>query len=320
MTHSDFVQVVRGLPKPDKIVPCVLAVGNFDGVHLGHQALLRTVAQTAAKQHLLAAVLTFEPHPKEFFADRPVYRISTLRDRYRDILACGIERIYVLPFNRSLSALSPEEFARRILAKGLNARVIYVGKNFTFGAKAAGNAKTLKDLGRTLGFTVHAENLISRLGTTVSSSRVRQALSSGFLQEVSSLLGHPYRITGRVVHGAKLGRALGFPTLNIDLLPPGSTSKPALRGVYAVRIRGLNNQNTVFSGVASLGVKPTVTRDARYLLEVHVFDWSGDAYGKIVEVTFIQKLRDEKKFSSLEELRNAISNDAKAARRLLAAS
>ena len=317
MTISDFVQVVRGLPKPSEKVPCVLAVGNFDGVHLGHQTLLRTVADKAHKEHLLAAVLTFEPHPSEFFAGRSVARISTLRDRYRDILACGIERIYVIPFNRALSELTPEAFARKILMQGLNARLVYVGENFRFGAGAVGTVKTLCDLGKTLGFCVHAADLLSSGHQVVSSSRLRQALSEGDMEQAATLLGHPYRITGRVIHGAMLGRALGFPTLNIDILPPGSTSKPALRGVYAVRVRGIDAENHVFSGVASLGVKPTVTRAARYLLEVNVFDWSGDAYGKIVEITFVKKLRDEKKFSSLDELKQAISHDASQARRLL---
>lgn len=320
MTVSDFVQVVRGLPKPCEKVPCVLAVGNFDGVHLGHQALLRAVAAKAQHEHVLAAALTFEPHPSEFFTGRSVARVSTLRDRYRDILACGIERIYVLPFNRALSALTPDEFARKVLMDGLNARAVYVGENFTFGAKAAGTPKTLCTLGQTLGFAVHVAPLLTQSGQVVSSSGLRHALSDGDLGQAAFLLGHPYRITGRVIHGAMLGRLLGFPTLNIDILPPGSTSKPALRGVYAVYVRGIDPENRLFSGVASLGIKPTVTRAARYLLEVNVFDWTGDAYGKIVEVTFVKKLRDEKKFSSLEELKDAISRDALSAKSLLICS
>jgi len=316
MTKSNAIKVVRGLLS--EVQACALAIGNFDGVHLGHQALLRRLVEVAKARGLLPAVLTFEPHPREYFGDRSIRRISTLRDRYRAILSCGIERIYVMPFNEALASLTPERFAKEILVKGLDARWVTVGKNFFFGARGEGSTETLETLGKRLGFEVFPQTLLLEDGMTVSSSRVREAMLKGDLTTVEALLGRPYSITGRIVHGAKLGRTLGFPTLNIDILPPGSLATPALRGVFATRITGL--EESTLSGVSSLGVKPTVTSDARWLLETHVFDWTGNAYGKMVTVEFVAKLRDEKRFNGLEQLKDAIANDARRAREILLSS
>lgn len=316
MTAYETLRIIRGLPRPEERTPCALAIGNFDGTHLGHQALFQTVVSEARARGLLPSVLTFEPHPREFFGDTSIRRISTLRDRYRTILACGIERICVLPFNKALAELSPREFAEKILVDGLDAKWVAVGKNFYFGFKGMGSGDTLERLGKELHFDVHLQPLFSIDGQIACSSRIREALALGDLKTATQLLGHPYCITGRVVHGAQLGRKLGFPTLNIDILPPGSVSKPALQGVFAVAIRNLDESGKTYGGVASLGVKPTVTADARWLLEVNVFDWTGNAYGKMVEITFLEKLRDEKKFDNLAALKEAISQDALCARNL----
>ena len=309
--------IFRGLPAKSHKVDCALAIGNFDGVHLGHQKLLKTVVETAHARELASGVLTFEPHPKEFFGSEGVIRISTLRDKINAILNCGIDRIYILPFNARLCELSPEEFAQEILVEGLRCRWLTVGSNFRFGARRAGDFACLEKLGIHLGFEAHATPLVLRDNERVSSTRIRQAMQAGDLDEVAAMLGRPYAVTGRVIHGAALGRQLGFPTLNMAFTPAGSKSQCGLHGSFAVRIRGLSSDGSICGGVASMGFKPTVTELKRWLLETHVFDWTGDAYGKLVQVEFVQKLRDEQKFSSIEELKDAIERDAQNARDIL---
>ena len=307
------MQIIRGLPGPSHKRPCAVAIGNFDGVHLGHQRLLRAVTQVAHARGLAAAVVTFEPHPRELFGKDPFARICTLRDKMTAIAGCGIDAVYIMPFHKRFAALSPEAFAREILAEGISCRWVTVGNNFHFGAGGSGDFSELKRLGETLGFEAVATPLLYQSDERVSSSRIRAAMASGDLNEAQTMLGRPYRVTGRVIHGAALGRTLGFPTLNVAMLPPGSK---ALHGVFAVRVKGLDGE-TVFGGAASLGYKPTVASERRWLLETFVFNYSGNAYGRIVEIEFVQKLRDEKKFSGLEELKDAINRDAETARRLL---
>lgn len=308
-------QIIRGLPSARHRMDCAVAIGNFDGAHLGHQALLREVVEAAHMRALQPAVLTFEPHPKEFFGTAPLSRISTLRDKYRAILDCGIERIYVMGFNEALASLTPVDFCRDILSEGLAARYVSVGKNFRFGANCSGSFDTLKELGRHYGFETFDTPLLHHGQVRISSSRIRAALALGDLEEAALMLGRRYGVTARVVHGAELGRTIGFPTLNQRLVPSGSHSGFALKGVYAVLIRGLDN--SLHTGVASLGTKPTVSGAGVVNLETHVFDWKGNAYGRIVHVDFVAKLRDEKKFSGLEELTAAIAHDAEEARRIL---
>ena len=307
--------IFRGLPASSQKVDCALAIGNFDGVHLGHQKLLRTVCEAAREKALASAVLTFEPHPREFFGSENVVRINTLRDKIEAIRACGIDRIFILPFNQHLCELSPEKFAQEILVDGLGCRWLTVGSNFRFGARRAGDFAALQKLGLSLGFEAHATPLVFHDSARVSSTRIRQAMQAGELDEVALMLGRPYCVTGRVIHGAALGRTLGSPTLNLAPIPPGSHAEPALRGVFAVLVEGLGP--APLPGVASLGQKPTVASDRRWLLETHVFDWSGNAYGRRVRVYFVEKIRDEKKFSGLEELKAAIHCDALRARRIL---
>ncbi len=308
--------VFRGLPDSARRIDCALAIGNFDGVHLGHQALLKEVVRAAGALGLIPAVLTFEPHPREVFGLEPLKRIGTLRDKIERILACGIERVYVLPFNEKFASLTPAEFAKCILADGLACRWLTVGENFRFGANRAGTFDTLSELGRHYGFFVHPTPLLFSGKARISSSRIRAALELGDLLEASRMLGSRYCITGRVTHGQALGRTIGYPTLNQKLLPPGSKAQFALHGVYAVRVTGVAPMQVAFAGMASLGTKPTVGGKT-WCLETSVFDWKGDAYGKLVRVEFVAKIRDEKRFSGIDELKAAIADDEVAARKIL---
>ena len=308
------MHVFRGLPSPLQRRPSAVAIGNFDGVHLGHQALLEYVKEAAQARGLVPSVVTFEPHPKDFFGrGGEVARISTLYDKVNAILGTGIERIYILPFNSRLACMPAETFVRDLLLKGLDACWMRVGKDFRFGGDRAGSVELLEELSRTLPYELYVSPTFYHKEARVSSSRIREALAVGDLYEAALMLGRPYSMTGRVIHGAALGRTLGFPTLNMAPIPPGSHSRPAVTGVFAVRIHGLGQ--AVQNGVASIGVKPTVATDG--LLETHVFDWSGSAYGRIVKVEFVERLRGEKKFSGLDELKAAIESDADHARRIL---
>lgn len=316
----DMRRVIFGLPSVFEKVDCAIAVGNFDGVHRGHQALLEEVVEAARARGLMPAVLTFEPHPKEYFGMNNLVRISTLRDKVNAILACGIERVYIGRFNAQMAAMSPVEFARDYLSEGLACRWITVGENFSFGAKGVGTFETLEELGRHYHFEAYCTPLLYHGQTHISSSRIRAALELGDLFDVADMLGHRMYVTGRVVHGAALGRTLGFPTLNTPVIAPYSKAQFGLHGVFAVKVWGLTGANTPLLGVASVGLKPTVTDSRRWMLETHVFDWKGDAYGKLIKTEFVAKIRDEKKFSGLEELTAAIRDDAVKAREILGRS
>ena len=313
-------RIIRGLPSEQNRVDCAAAIGNFDGVHRGHQALLTEVCASARARSLVPAVITFEPHPKDFFAGSHLTRICTLRDKLEAILACGIERIYVLPFDNAMAQLTPAEFAHDVLSAGLACHWVTVGENFAFGAGNCGTFDTLSELGKHYHFETYATPILHHGATRISSSRIRAALEMGNLAEVNLMLGRRLALTGRVVHGAALGRTIGYPTLNLFAVPPGSPSEPAVKGVFAVKVSGLDNFGGVFPGVASLGVKPTVTDEKRWLLETHIFNWKGNAYGKLVRVEFIEKLRDEKKFESLAALTAQINADAQHARTLFGLS
>ncbi len=310
------MRVFRGLPNPLLRRPSAVAIGNFDGVHLGHQSLLETVCKAAHERGLVPSVVTFEPHPKDYFGHgSSIARISTLYDKVLRILETGIERVYILPFNHSLASLSAQDFVTRVLIQGLEAYWVTVGENFRFGSDRSGSVETLEQMSKTHPFELYVQPLVFHADSRISSTRVREALKAGDLFEAHQMLGRPYSMTGRVIHGAELGRTLGFPTLNMAPIPPGSHAHPAVDGIFAVRVRGLSS--APLNAVASIGVKPTVAADGRYLLETHVFDWKGDAYGRLIEVEFVERLRGEKKFSGLEELRAAIESDANRARRIL---
>lgn len=311
------MHVFRGIPDSRLRVPSAVAIGNFDGVHTGHQALIETLVEAARDRGLVPSVVTFEPHPREYFPHLdPVPRISTLCDKVKRLLDCGIERIYMLPFNARIAGSGAEAFVKDVLAEGLDCRWVTVGEDFRFGSGRAASAADLARMGAACGMETWISPLLFHGERKVSSTRVREALAAGDFYEVSLMLGHPYTMSGRIIHGQALGRTLGYPTLNLAPVPPGSRSRPALSGVFAVRVDGLL-PGTSLPGVASLGLRPTVSSAHRWLLETHVFGWTGNAYGRTVCVRFVERIRGEKKFSGLEELTAAIRNDAERARQIL---
>jgi riboflavin kinase / FMN adenylyltransferase len=284
-----------------------LTIGNFDGVHRGHQALLARVRAAADARGLPVCVMTFEPHPREFFnpAGAPP-RIALLRDKLEALRRNGVERVVVEHFNQTFASQSAETFVERILVNGLHARWVIVGDDFRYGARRAGDFALLRDAGARYGFEVEQMATIADLqGARISSSAVRAALVAGDLEQANRLLGREYVISGHVVHGAKLGRGLGFPTLNLRI----AHKRPALTGIFAVLVHGLDSSGQPRQAVASLGLRPTVDDSGRYLLEVFVLDWQDNAYGRLVRVEFLKKLRDEEKYVDLETLKAAIARD-----------
>lgn len=308
------MKVFRGLPNAASRAPCALAIGNFDGVHLGHQALLSDLRAAATRLNVDAAVMSFEPHPRAFFAQmlgdlsKAPSRIANLRDNLSALDQAGVDRVIVEHFNAHFAALSPDEFIQKILVDGLHVKLVMVGDDFRFGAKRAGDIHTLKEAGKRFGFVVQTMNTVERNGERISSSAVRAALAAGNFDEAQHLLGRPYQISGHVVHGQKLGRTLGFPTLNLRI----AHHKPAVMGIFVVQVHGLSDQP--LPAVASMGVRPTVDDSGRVLLETHILDQHVDAYGKVIHVEFLQKLRDEEKYVDLPTLTDAINRDADQAR------
>lgn len=308
------MKVYRGLPNDEARTPCALAIGNFDGVHRGHQAMLARMGEAAACLKLSTAVMTFEPHPREYFAglvgdpNKAPTRIANLRDKLQALANAGVDRVIVEHFNASFAALAPMEFIERILVNGMHVKWLIVGEDFRFGAKRAGDINLLREAGKKYGFEVEALPTVLNAGTRISSSAVREALAQGDFAQVKQMLGHPYTISGRVIHGQKLGRNIGFPTLNLRI----AHKRPALSGIFVVQVHGLAERP--LPGVASLGVRPTVDDSGRVLLETHVFDFSQQCYGKLVRVEFLEKLRDEEKYSDLATLTAAIERDAQQAR------
>lgn len=308
------MRVFRGLPNAASRAPCALTIGNFDGVHRGHQALLAHLREAADRLHLEAAVMTFEPHPREFFAQltqgavQAPARIASLRDKLQSLSDNGVDRVIVEHFNAHFAALSPDDFVEKILVQGLHVKWLMVGEDFCFGAKRAGNLAYLMEAGRHHGFQVESLSTVMDGAQRISSSAVRDALANGDFAGTAKMLGHPYTISGHVIHGQKLGRNLGFPTLNLRV----AHKNPALSGIFIVQVHGLAAHP--LPAVASLGVRPTVDDSGRVLLEVHVLDWAGDCYGKLVQVEFLEKLRDEEKYVDLPTLTAAITRDAEQAR------
>jgi riboflavin kinase / FMN adenylyltransferase len=279
---------------------CALTIGNFDGVHRGHRALIERVIAKAREAKLTSCVLTFEPHPREFFdADKAPARLTRLRDKLELMAAAGLERVHVARFDARFAALPAERFIEEVLVGGLGTRWLLVGRDFRFGARRAGDFATLQ--GR--GFALEAMADVEFQGERVSSSAVRAALKAGDLAEGERLLGHPYTISGRVAHGAKLGRGLGFPTANIVLRRP-----PPISGIFVVEVDNFG------PGVASVGRRPTVNPVEMPLLEVHLFEHEADLYGEHLRVRFLKKLRDEEKYDGLPALQAAIARDARQAR------
>jgi riboflavin kinase/FMN adenylyltransferase len=327
------MRVFRSLRHPGLAARCALTIGNFDGVHRGHQAMLALLVSEAAHRGLPATVLTFEPNPRDYFAqlagkpDAAPARIATLRDKLCELERCGVAQAVVMRFDAAFAAQTPEAFVADVLVAGLGTRYVLVGDDFRYGARRAGDYATLDAAGARHGFDVARMMSYEVHGLRVSSSAVRAALAAGAMGEAAALLGRPYSISGRVVPGARLGRSLGessagrgdgFRTLNVRFGHP----KPAAMGIFAVRVHGLDGEP--LAGVASLGKRPTVDDSGRVLLEAHCFEWpaalgSEGGYGKLIRVELLHKLRDEERYDSLAELAAAIGRDAAGARAFLAA-
>ena len=301
--------------------PCALTIGNFDGVHRGHQALLDLLRQQAHRRGLPTCVLTFEPNPRDFFAARSGQphlapaRVAGLRDKLAALEACGVDEVVLLRFNESLAAMPPQTFIERVLVHDLQTRLLMVGDDFRFGARRAGDYALLESAGPSFGFEVARMASHEVQGLRVSSSAVRQALGDGDLARTAVLLGRPYCISGHVVHGRKLGRELGqrspgshdgFRTLNLRV----NHARPAAQGIFVVRVQGIGH--TPLPGVASLGVRPTVEDAGRVLLEVHCLSWplaTEAGYGQLIQVDLLHKLHDERRYESLQALEAGIAQD-----------
>ena len=305
------MQIVRGLHnlRPEHR-GCVATIGNFDGVHLGHQAVFRHLREKGAELGLPTTVITFEPQPQEYFAPRAApARLTRMREKLGALRDAGIDRVVILEFGPKLAALTADGFVRELLVQGLGVRYLFVGDDFRFGQGRTGDIGLLRQAGRAHGFGVEDINTFLVGDERVSSTRIREALAGGDLEGAAHYLGRPYRICGRVSHGEKRGRVIGFPTANIDLHRRVSP----LQGVYAVLVYGLGNE--ALPAVANIGVRPTVAGEGRTLLEVHLFDFSGTIYGKHIEVEFCRKLRSEQRFDSFEDLKQQIQRDVESARK-----
>lgn len=282
---------------------CVATIGNFDGVHLGHQAVIGQLAEKGRELGLPTQAILFEPQPQEFFQpNHAVPRLTRLREKLQALRRYSVDRVLCLHFDAEFAAMEPEFFIQRLLVDGLQVRYLVVGDDFHFGRRRRGDFAMLAAAGREHGFQVVNMHTVSIDGERVSSTRIRTALGAGDLVLAEKLLGRPYRMCGRVAHGDKLGRALGFPTANIYL----HRKVTPIKGIFAVEVFGLEAEP--IAGAANIGTRPTVG-GTRTLLEVHLLDFSGDIYGEYVHVNFLKKFRDEKKFESLEELHRWIEKD-----------
>jgi riboflavin kinase / FMN adenylyltransferase len=290
---------------------CVLTVGNYDGVHLGHQHMIGVLKERAAELGCASAVLVFEPSSKECIdpAGAPP-RLTRWREKYLALAALGVDRLVTLRFDDDMRAMSPQCFVEKLLVADLNVRHVVVGDDFRYGAKAEGTIHSLRAAGESHGFGVERVDAFIVDGVRVSSTAIRERLERGDCAGAARLLGRRYRMIGRVAHGERLGRTLGFPTANLRLM----RRKSPLWGILAVRVHGIEVQP--LNGVASLGTRPTVN-GVEPLLEVHVFDFQGDLYGRAIEVEFIAKLRDELKFDSVDLMQVQMKVDAAQARDLL---
>tara|TARA_B100000787_G_scaffold41809_1_gene29686 strand:+ start:3330 stop:4262 length:933 start_codon:yes stop_codon:yes gene_type:complete len=302
-------KIIRGFHNlSPSALGCVATIGNFDGVHLGHQAVLSQLALKGDMLGLPATVITFEPQPTEFFLpEKAPPRLSRFREKVEALRSYSIEQLCVLRFNKVLAEMSANDFIQKLLVEGLNVRYLVVGDDFKFGKDRKGDFALLKKMGEEHDFQVVNMHTFAIAETRVSSTRIRQALTAGDLMLAQTLLGHPYKMSGRVAHGDKRGRTLGYPTANIHL----HRGKVPLTGVYAIRLYGLEDEP--IEGVANVGVRPTIG-EGNTLLEVHLFDFNKDIYGENVQVYFLHKVRDEKKFDSLPALVAQIERDCQSAK------
>lgn len=279
-------------------------IGSFDGVHLGHQAILRQLTQAAAAHQLPSVVIVFEPQPHEFFSgEKAPARLMRLREKIQALFAAGVERVLCVQFNTTLRNLSARQFIEQVLVQGLGIKYLVVGDDFRFGCDRKGDFTLLQQAGDEFGFSVSDTCTLLLHGERVSSTRIRHLLELGDFAQAEELLGHPYSITGRVGYGQQLGRRLGVPTANIHLW----RYRSPLHGVFTVTV-ALQDGKT-YAGVANVGVRPTVNGDKKPLLEVHLFDFSNSLYGAVMKVVFHHKLRNEQKFASLEDLKAQLQID-----------
>ena len=312
------MRVFRGIPILAKDFTA-LTIGNFDGVHLGHQAMIIRLNEAASRLNLTSCVMIFEPHPREFFTpDQAPTRLTSLREKLELLAELNVERVQVCHFNFDFASIGAEDFIARILNRGLAVRWILVGDDFRFGAHRRGNCAMLKDSSVQHGFEVEEMKSYTLGDLRVSSTAIREALVAGDLKTAKYLLGRPYSISGRVIGGDKLGKKIGFPTANIQL----RHNRPPVSGIFVVKVYGTDEASpqTEVHGVASLGVRPTVHEDGKPVLEVHLFDFAKEIYGCHLRVDFLQKLRDEEKYPDLEALARQIGYDVENARKYFLSS
>ena len=299
--------ILRGLYSPD-LQPVALTIGNFDGVHLGHQALLNELRAAAQARGLPTAVVIFEPHPREFFTPQQApARLTSLREKLELFALMGIDRVHVCRFNECFAQISAADFIHALHGK-LSAMFVLIGDDFRFGSGRAGDFALMEKIGSQHGFEVQAVRSVTHDGVRISSTAVRAALAAGQMRTAQRYLGRPYSISGRVMHGDGLGRKIGFPTANIQL----KHNRPPLSGIFVVQVHA--EGMGVLQGVASLGVRPTVRRDAKPVLEVHLFEFAQQIYDKHLRVEFLQKLRDEEKYPDVETLTRQIALDVENAK------
>lgn len=310
LPDMNALRIVRRLPATPPLAPSALTIGNLDGVHRGHRAMLAHVKSAADALKLCPSALTFHPHPRTYFArlhnqpDRVPAQINGLRDKLTRLAEAGIQQITLLKFDAAIAALSAECFVSDLLVKHLNTRWLMVGADFRFGHRRGGDVALLAKAARIHGFEFHVlEDVADPTGLRISSSAVREALRAGDMPRVAALMGRPFRISGHVTHGKKLGRTLGFPTLNVKV----SNQSAARFGIYVVRVHGLGPDP--LPGIASLGLRPTVEDSDTVLLETHILDQTVEAYGKLVAVDVLQHVRDEQKFPDLPSLTTAMHRD-----------
>lgn len=306
------MELIRGI---HNILPrhhgCVLTIGNFDGVHRGHAEVITALVKKAQQHGVPATLMTFEPQPQELFqGDSAPARLSLLRDKIVLLEELGIDRLLCVNFNRKFAAMPAEAFIEQLLVKQLGVRYLVVGDDFCFGQHRSGNFDMLKRAGEKFGFAVVSTASFVLGDKRVSSTEIRKQLALGNLEQARRLLGHPFTLCGRVAHGEKIGRTIGFPTANIALKRKVSP----VRGVFAVKLFWAGSD--IYEGVANVGFRPTVNGQ-HCQLEVHLFDFDGDLYGKTVEVELVAKIRDEQPFKSLDALKRQIKNDADRALALL---
>jgi len=306
----ELIRGIHNLRPPHR--GCVATIGNFDGVHLGHQAVLGQLAEKGAELCLPTTVITFEPQPQEYFSHGEIPpRLTRFREKLKALQRYSVNRVLCLPFNRALAEMEAEAFIQRVLVDGLGIRYLVVGDDFSFGKGRRGDFAMLQRAGAEHGFVVVNMHTFEIDGGRVSSTRIREALQAGNLSLAEQLLGRPYRMCGRVAHGDKLGRTIGFPTANIFL----HRKKAPVDGVFAVEMYGIAGEPV--AGVANVGTRPTV-EGTRSLLEVHLFDFSAEIYGRYVHVDFLHRIREERRFASFDALKDQILRDADEARAFFA--